>query len=84
MIKNREKVFEHNKKIEVFFKTNSDANSATFDLPNSDEVKEFKLTTPMPANSIIITIKGVYSTRNNGGAFRLFGIPCVGPDDPVL
>lgn len=42
---------------------------------NTDEIQEFILE-PVKTSSVLITVKGVYGTSNNGGAFKIYGVKC--------
>jgi len=42
---------------------------------NTDEIQEFVLEA-VKTSSVLITIKGVYGTSNNGGAFKILGVKC--------
>ena len=71
-IKDRKNPLERNSKIELMF---DDGSKQNFDLRNTDDIKSFRIE-PIKTSSIRITIKGVYGTINNGGAFKIIGVKC--------
>ena len=79
--KNRKNPAERNSKIELMF---SNGETQIFNLKNSDEIHELKLET-IKTKMVKITIRGVYGTINNGGAFNFFGVECSeGGDDDFI
>ena len=72
MYKDKKNPYERNSKLEIMF---DDGSKQAFALKNSDDLKEIKID-PIKSSSVRITIKGVYGTINNGGAFKIIGVKC--------
>jgi hypothetical protein len=70
--KNRDNPGERNKEIDVMF---SNGEIITTKLKNTEKKNNLKIT-PAISKSIKFTIKSVYGTINNGGAFNIIGLPC--------
>jgi hypothetical protein len=48
-------------------------------LKNLDSIQTFKIDPAVITKSVRFTIKQVFSMGNNGGAFNIFGTPCMDP-----
>lgn len=76
----RSKQIERTKMIEVMF-----SNGVTKNLykQNTSERREYRIDPPVKSHYVKFTIKQVYSTGNNGGAFKIYGYKCKKsiPDD---
>lgn len=70
--KNKKNPAERNKSIELSFKN---GRNQLINLKNTDELLHFKIE-PIRATSVKITIKEVFGTINNGGAFHFEGAEC--------
>jgi len=70
--KDKKNPAERNRQIELLF---SNGKIQSFNLKNSDEVVHFLLDS-VRASSVKITIKSVYGSINNGGAFKFMGYIC--------
>ncbi len=75
--KDKKNPAERNKQIELLF---SNGKQQTFNLKNSDELINFNLDY-VRASSVKITIKSVYGSINNGGAFKFLGYVCASSND---
>ena len=69
---NRKNSAERNSKIEL---TYSNGESQLFHLKNTDKINDIQLES-VKTNMVKITIKEVYGTINNGGAFNFYGVEC--------
>lgn len=67
---------ERNKIIQILF---DKGESRKFTLKNLDSVQSFKVEPAVISKTARFVIKGVFATLNNGGAFNLYGTPCVDP-----
>jgi hypothetical protein len=70
--RNRKNPSERNSKIEMKF---SSGDTRDILLKNNDEIIDLSLDN-VRANSVKFTIKDVYGTLNNGGAFNIYGLKC--------
>jgi len=70
--KPRQNSNERNKVIELLF---SDGSRQRFTIPNNDLTHELVLQ-KVQTQFVIVKIREVYGTINNGGAFNFFGIEC--------
>jgi len=77
-IMNRRNPQERNSLIEVQF---SNGSKQLIKLLNIDDVQSFEVKPPIKTTSVRFTIKGVYGTINNGGAFNIYGLECKDIDD---
>lgn len=68
----RKNPLERNSRIELIF---DDSSVQYYDLKNTNDLKSIRID-PVKSSSIKISIKGVYGTINNGGAFRVYGVKC--------
>lgn len=80
-IKNRRNAQERNSLLEISF---SNGKKQIIKLPNSEDIISIPLDPPTKSNMIRFTIKGVYGTINNGGAFKVYGLECKDIDNDVL
>lgn len=77
-IMNRRNPQERNSLIEVLY---SNGSKQIIKLLNIDDVQQFEVKPPIKSSSVRFTIKGVYGTINNGGAFNVYGMECKDVDD---
>ena len=70
--KNRDNPGERSKEIEMRY---SNGETVSLSLKNTDRVVILSIN-PVVTRSIRFTIKAVYGTINNGGAFNIIGLPC--------
>ena len=77
-IMNRRNPQERNSLIEAQF---SNGSKQLIKLLNIDDVQSFEVKPPIKTTSIKFTLKGVYGTINNGGAFNIYGLECKDVDD---
>ena len=80
--KNKACSCERNSKIEISFGGDSEE-SQEFSLKNVDSIQKLELNNPTISSIVKITIKSVFTTKNNGGAFRIYGVPCMDPNKNV-
>lgn len=78
-IMNRRNPQERNSLIEAQF---SNGSKQLIKLLNIDDVQQFDVKPPVKSTSVRFTIKGVYGTINNGGAFNIYGMECKDIDNP--
>jgi hypothetical protein len=71
-VKQRANPSERNKVLDLEF---SDGSKQTFSLTNNDQIQEFAVAS-VQTQYIIIRIKEVFGTINNGGSFEFYGIEC--------
>lgn len=76
----RSKQIERNKVIEVSF---SNGSQKLLRKQNTSERREYKIDPPVKSHFVKFTIRQVFSTGNNGGAFKIYGYKCkkATPDD---
>lgn len=67
---------ERNKMIQIMF---DGGETRKITLKNLDSVQSFKIEPAVISKSARFVIKAVFATLNNGGAFNLYGTPCVDP-----
>ena len=77
-IMNRRVPQERNSLIEAEF---SDGSKMLIKLLNIDDVQSIEVKPPKKSKSIRFTIKAVYGTINNGGAFNVYGLECKDVDN---
>jgi hypothetical protein len=66
-------------KLELKF---SNGHSQFLFMQNDGQKREFVVDPPQKANFMKIIIVGIYSGPNNGGAFKVWGVPCHSADEP--
>ena len=77
-IMNRRVPQERNSLIEAQF---SDGSKMLIKLLNVDDVQSFEVKPPKKSKTVRFTIKAVYGTINNGGAFNVYGLECKDVDN---
>lgn len=77
----RKKPSERTKELMVQF---SNGNFKVLEKQNTNERREFKIDPPQKSNSVKLIIKEVYSTGNNGGAFKIYGYECSKADQEIM
>lgn len=78
LYKNRDKSVEKNREMSIRFSNGFEMMAR---LKNTDTVQTINLFEPIIAQSIKFTVKAVYTQFNNGGAFRIMGLPCMNPNE---
>ena len=78
--RNRQNPSERNSKIEIRF---SSGESKLISLKNNDEIFETNIES-VQTDSIKFTIKEVYGTLNNGGAFNIYGLKCWYENEDII
>ena len=76
--KNRDSISQRNSLLEVSF--GGGIEPQQFNLKNFNSVENFNLKVPVITNNVKIMIKSVYTNGNNGGAFDIYGVPCINPN----
>lgn len=80
--RNRKNPSERNASLEILFNS---GDSYVVNLKNNDEIFEMDINS-VRTNGVKVTIKSVYGTLNNGGAFNFWGLECETkekPNDPL-
>jgi len=77
--RNRKNPSERNASLELFFDS---GDIYIVNLKNNDEIFEMDINS-VRTTGVKVTIKSVYGTLNNGGAFNFFGLECETKDKPL-
>lgn len=78
--KNRESSIQRNRELQIQF---SNGYLFSFQAKNTDSLQKIRFE-PQIVRSLKIYIVSVYTSFNNGGSFRIFGLPCVDPNAKKL
>jgi len=77
--RNRKNPSERNASLELLFDS---GDSYIINLKNNDEIYELDINS-VRCPGVKVTIKSVYGTLNNGGAFNFWGLKCEAKDPPL-
>jgi len=77
--RNRKNTSERNASLELLFDSGE---SYIINLKNDDEIFEIDINS-VRTNGVRVSIKSVYGTLNNGGAFNFLGLECQTKDQPL-